>query len=100
MDDSAIGSSETDSSYDDVPVSQPLKGSSSTEVSEPSSIPPYNVVSYLSDFDIKLSSCDNRLRFLESQLKSSKGSHVMAMKELEQLKGLVDQLSTKVKVRV
>lgn len=98
MDDSAIGSSETDSSYDDTPVTQALRGSGSAEISIHSSISPHKVGLYLSEFNAWLSSCDKRLGFLESQLKTTKGSHVASMKELEQLKGLVDQLSTKVKV--
>lgn len=98
MDDSAIGISETDSSYDDIPATQALGGSGSAEISRHSSISPYNMDSYLSKFDTWFNSCDKRLGFLESQLKSSKGSQVAAMKELEQLKDLVDQLFTKVKV--
>lgn len=85
MDDSAI---ETDSNYDDIPVTKASHSSTS----------PYIMDSYLSKFDACLSSCDKRLGFLESELKSGKGSQVAAMKELEQLKGLVDQLFTKVKV--
>ena len=98
MDDSAIGNSETDTSYDDIPATQALRGSGSAEISSHSSISPYNMDSHLSKFDACLSSCDKRLGFLESQLKSSKGSQVEAMKELEQLKDSVDQLFTKVKV--
>lgn len=99
MDDSAIGGSETDSSYDDVDALSPREsGSSAAESSGYLSTSTTIAASNLSEFDMKLRSCDSRLGFLETQLKSSKGSHMVAMKEMEQVKSLIDQLSSKIKV--
>ena len=96
MDDSAIGGSETDSSYDDVDAQSLRETNSGTTESNGCLSPPYNVISNLSDMDKKLGSC-NSLGLLEGQL-SSKGYHNMTMKEVEELKNLVHQLSIKVKV--
>ena len=101
MDDSAIWGSETDSSYDDIDI-QLLRGnggsSNNTEYAGVYSTSASNVTRCISNFDVKLSSYDNRLGFLEAQLKSSNGSHVIAIKEMEQIKSLLDRVSTKVKV--
>lgn len=92
-DDSAIGGSETDSSYDDVDA-QPLRQYCSSS----SSIETGGLCSTSADVEMKLNSYDNRLGFLEAELKSSKGYHVITMSELDQIKSLVDSLSNKIKV--
>ena len=93
MDDSAIGSSETDSSYDDVDA-QPLRVMSSGRTESYSSLSSYDVVSHLSDTELgSCNDCDS-LRLPQT----SKGYHPASMKEVEELKNLVHQLSIKVKV--
>ena len=93
MDDSAIGSSETDSSYDDVDA-QPLRIMSSGTAESYSSLSSYDVVSHLSDTELgSCNDCDS-LRLPQT----SKGYHPAAMKEVEELKNLVHQLSIKVEV--
>lgn len=96
MDDSAIGGSETDSSYDDVDAQPPREVSSGTTESY-SNLSCYDVVSHLSDTEPgSCSDCDSP-RLPQTQL-SSKGYHFAEVKEVEQLKNLVHQLSVKVKV--
>ena len=96
MDDSAIGGSETDSSYDDVDA-QPLREMSSGNYG---SLSTYDVVSHFSDTDKELGSCNDcdSLGLPQTQL-SSKGYHSVPMKEVEELKNLVHHLSIKVKVQ-
>lgn len=91
IDDSAIGGSETDSSYDDVDT-QPLKEMcSGTTESYNSS------VSHLSGTELgSYNECDSP-RLPQTQL-SSRGYHSSAIKEIEDLKNLVHQLSVRVKV--
>ena len=100
MDDSAIGGSETDSSYDDVDAQSLREMNCGTMESNGCLSPSSNVISNLFDGDKKLGSCDNymydNVGLLEGQL-GSKGCHAVAVKEL---KNLVHQLSTKVEVHV
>ena len=91
IDDSAIGGSETDSSYDDVDV-QPLREMSSGATESYSSC--YDVVSHVSDTELaSCNDCDS------PRLPQTKGYHSTAMKDVEELKNLVHQLSIKVEVQ-
>ena len=96
MDDSAIWSSETDLSYDDMDAQ--LLSSSSTESAGLLSNSAKSMTACMSNFESKICSYDHRLGFLETQLISNKGSYNAAVKEMEQIRSLLDHMSTKVKV--
>ena len=93
IDDSAIGGSETDSSYDDIDA-QPLREMSSGATESYSSLSCYDVVSHVSDTE--LASCND---YDSPRLPQTKGYHSTAMKDVEELKNLVHQLSIKVEVQ-
>lgn len=90
MDDSAIGGSETDSSYDDVDTQQMSSGIGESH----GSLSSYDVVS---DRELGAYNDSHSLGLPQTQL-SGKGYHSSPMKEVEELKNLVHHLSIKVKV--